>query len=47
MASRKNYESPLMQVKALNLACVLLASGGDDFGDWETTTWGITGGDLQ
>lgn len=44
MNSRKFYKSPLIKLTDLELTDILTVSGGDDFGDWEGTNWGTTGG---
>lgn len=44
MQSRKIYKSPHIIFNTLDFKDVLLVSGGDDFGDWGSTTWGTTGG---
>ena len=43
MNSRKNYESPDVMITDNYVLDVLTASG-DDFGDWNGTNWGSTGG---
>ena len=41
---RRHYESPLVELTALDVADVLFASGGDDLLDWNETGWRNAGG---
>lgn len=44
MNCRKFYKSPLIDLVNLDETEIIMVSGGDDFGDWENTNWGTTGG---